>query len=137
MWWVCRAAVAAALFGSAFQHALQPYGHVHAIAGYQILPEWSLLTAAAFLPAFHVLLATLCLLPGGRGVGLSGAATLMLVYTIAQASALVRGLAIDCGCFGQSSAAIGAGSLVVPLVLAITAAAAAWSGRSTAMSVTV
>ena len=71
------------------------------VASFRLLPDVLIAPVALGLPPLEVL-AALSALAGGRW-GRAGAFALMillLVFTAAVASALARGLPVDCGCFG-------------------------------------
>ncbi|MDR0285295.1 MAG: DoxX family protein [Propionibacteriaceae bacterium] len=73
---------------------------VTATAAYQILPYWGIQVVGHALPFAEIALGLL--LVSGLFTRLSGAlgALLMLAFIIAIASVWVRGISIDCGCFG-------------------------------------
>jgi len=74
---------------------------------YQLLP-WKICVAAAHYLPWVEFLSGLCLFLKAFERGALLLITLLLsVFTLALASALVRGLNIDCGCFGQVFASTG------------------------------
>jgi uncharacterized membrane protein YphA (DoxX/SURF4 family) len=73
---------------------------VRAVRAYRILPELGAQLAGAGLPAVELLLGVLLLVGAGVRVCALVSAALMAVYLVAIASAWLRGLRIDCGCFG-------------------------------------
>ena len=71
----------------------------HNVAGYQMLPHWANITVAAALPWIEAFCGIL-LIAGYRIRACSFFTTvLMLFFMVAMASAVFRGLEIDCGCF--------------------------------------
>lgn len=70
------------------------------IESFRILPTWAINPTAHFLPWLEIIIG-LTLLAGiwSRQSALLAAATLTL-FTLALASVLLRGLDVDCGCFG-------------------------------------
>jgi putative oxidoreductase len=71
------------------------------IAAYRILPWFSNYLAAAVIPWLETICGVL-LVAGWRVRGAAAVATAMLlVFTTALISTIVRGLDIDCGCFHQ------------------------------------
>ncbi len=77
-----------------------PAGGVRAVRAYRILPESLVHPVAYGLPAFEIVLAALLLFGvATRVVGAIGAGLLAL-FIGSVASAGLRGLRIDCGCFG-------------------------------------
>jgi len=95
------------------------------VDSFQILPAWAVSPLAHFLPFFEIVLAIWLL----SGVGLRISSLLstlaICVFIYAMFSAWHRGLAINCGCFGQGGAPIGLWDLTrdavlfLPLSLAI------------------
>ena len=78
-----------------------PVGFAGSVAAYQILPYFASYFAAAVLP-FTELACGLLLVLGYRvRSGTLIIAGMNLVFMAALASAIVRGLDIDCGCFKQ------------------------------------
>ncbi len=85
---------------------VDPEGTVRSVRAFEILPEALVRPFAYGLPMLELLLALLLLV--GLGTRLAGAvsAVLMLVFLGGIASAWVRGLSIDCGCFGNVGTAV-------------------------------
>ena len=77
-----------------------PQAAVAAVRAYELLPD-SLVTAVGWGLPFAEIVLGLVLLAGlaTRAAG-AAAAAMLLVLVAAVASAAVRGLSIDCGCFG-------------------------------------
>jgi putative oxidoreductase len=81
-----------------------PVAFAGSIAAYQILPYFASYLTAAILP-FVELVCGLLLVTGYRVKGGAIIIALMnLVFIVALASAIARGLDIDCGCFKQGGA---------------------------------
>jgi protein-disulfide isomerase len=93
--------VGAAVFGYAGIAKIgDPAAGVRAVRAYRILPEALVHPVAYGLPAFEIVLAALLLFGvATRFVG-AVAAGLLAVFIGGVASAGLRGLRIDCGCFG-------------------------------------
>ncbi|WP_325696311.1 MauE/DoxX family redox-associated membrane protein [Pseudonocardia sp.] len=79
-------------------------GSVRAVRAYRILPEIAAQMVGAGLPAVELLLGALLLVGAGVRACAVVSAALMVVYMIGIGSAWVRGLQIDCGCFGGGGA---------------------------------
>ena len=97
------------LLGALFVYAgivkiAEPTRFAGTIAAYRILPYFGNYLMAATLPWVELFSGTLLVL----GLRTRGAATLVivlnLVFMAALASAIFRGLDIDCGCFRQTAA---------------------------------
>jgi Methylamine utilisation protein MauE len=96
-----------------------------AIAGYQIIPARLSHAAARLVIAAELAGAVLLAVPLTRRWGAALAAALFAAFCAGMASALRRGLRVDCGCFSAGHAdTIGPGTLVrTGLLLALAAAA--------------
>lgn len=94
-----RLSAGAVLIYASYDKLLDPQAFADAVDDYRILPLALVNLAAVVLPWVE-LVTGLCLLTGlgAPGAGLVTAA-LTAVYTGALTSALLRGLAIGCGCF--------------------------------------
>lgn len=81
---------------------LDTEGTVRSVRAFEILPEALVRPFAYGLPVVELVLALLLLL--GLGTRIAGAFTalLMVVFLGGIASAWMRGLSIDCGCFGNT-----------------------------------
>jgi putative oxidoreductase len=73
------------------------------IAGFGILPAAFINPLALSLPPFEILSGLLLLWPPTRRVGALAIALLSVIFFAALSSALLRGLTLDCGCFGTGA----------------------------------
>ena len=97
---VARLVVAGVFVYAGIAKIGDPAGGVRAVRAYRILPEALVHPVAYGLPAFEIVLAALLLFGvATRFVGII-AAGLLAVFIGGVASAGLRGLRIDCGCFG-------------------------------------
>jgi putative oxidoreductase len=83
------------------------------ISRYQLVPWFLAVGIALYLPWVEVLSGVLIWFPRFERGALLIITFLLGVFTLALGSAWLRGLNIDCGCFGQASVATG---VVYPLV---------------------
>jgi len=124
---LCTLVVVASLLVSGIKHLLQPYFFAHTIASYELVPRGSLGVMALIIPGLQLAIG-LSLLTGVVGrAGFYSAAWLFVSFGLAQASVLVRGLKVDCGCFGFSSSEVTLGSAILPWVLALACFAGIWA----------
>src|SRR5271156_1310152 len=70
------------------------------IAGFAILPAVFINLLALGLPPFEMACGLLLLPPATRRAGALAVAVISVMFFTALASALLRGLTLDCGCFG-------------------------------------
>ncbi len=100
---VCRLVLAAVFIYAGVIKAHDVVGFAGQIANYQILPyAWNYLVAAT-LPYLELLCGFLLLINQRIRPALLVLCVLNVVFIAALASALVRGLDIDCGCFKPGS----------------------------------
>jgi Methylamine utilisation protein MauE len=80
---------------------LDPAAFAVEIEHYQLVPWWSCALLALFLPWLEICVGIgLLAQPVWRGA-LAWATGLLLLFSAALLSAMLRGLSIDCGCFGR------------------------------------
>lgn len=79
---------------------IDPQSSVAAVRAYQLLPTWMETIVGWGLPFAEIALGLLLLVGIATRPVAAATAILMLVFIVAVASAAVRGLSIDCGCFG-------------------------------------
>jgi protein-disulfide isomerase/uncharacterized membrane protein YphA (DoxX/SURF4 family) len=77
-----------------------PAASVRAVRAYRVLPEWLAKGVGYGLPYVEIGLAALLLLGLATRLAAWVSAILLLVFLAGMISAAVRGLRIDCGCFG-------------------------------------
>lgn len=95
--WLC-----AAVFGlAAWGKLSDPLAFADSIAAYGLVPWRPGITLLALvLPVLEILLAALMVTGWWRRPAVLGLGGLTSIFTLALLSASVRGLNIDCGCFG-------------------------------------
>lgn len=84
--------------------AVDPLAFARSLATYQLLPQQGNLLVAVTLPWVEIVCATLLLLGWRVRPAALVAAVLNLIFIVAIASVLARGLNVDCGCFGHDAA---------------------------------
>ena len=95
-----RAVLGGVLLLAGTLKAMDPQASVAAVRAYELLPA-GLVTAVGWgLPFAEIALGVLLLAGLATRVVATAAAALLLVLAAAVASAALRGLSIDCGCFG-------------------------------------
>ncbi len=97
--WVCRFSIGAVYLVAALGKLRDPVKFMGAMSDYRLLPASVLPLGAAGMPGVELVVA-LCLLGGIRvRAAAMLATTLMLIFMAAIASAMARGLDLDCSCF--------------------------------------
>jgi putative oxidoreductase len=93
-------ALAAIFIYAGIDKMRDPLDFADSIAGFAILPAALISLMAMGLPLFEVGCGLLLIGPATRRIGALAVAVISIVFFIALASALLRGLTLDCGCFG-------------------------------------
>ena len=90
---------------SSLEKIVDPASFAHSISNYKLLPPWLPMTAATILPWLELFCGFALL----SGIFIRGSALLvsamLIAFTLAVISGLLRGLDISCGCFTQDPAA--------------------------------
>ncbi len=83
-----------------------PTESVRAVRNYRLLPEWVVPTVGHGLPILEILLGA-CLLVGVFTRAAAVVSVLLfLAFLVGISSAWIRGLSIDCGCFGGGGGSV-------------------------------
>ena len=122
--------VAAILLSTGLIHAAQPYYFIHSIASYRLLPVTALGLFGLWLPYIQIVVAFCIGLRIVDRTALALAAVLFMAFTIAQITVILRGLNIDCGCFGFVAYTVTPTSALLPLVLCLCSVVALIGSRS-------
>jgi putative oxidoreductase len=93
-------AVAAVFIYAGIDKIRDPLQFADSTAAFAILPAVFINLLALGLPPFEIACGVLLLGPRTRRVGALAVAGISVVFFTALASALLRGLTLDCGCFG-------------------------------------
>ena len=93
-------AVAAVFIYAGIDKIRDPLQFADSIAAFAILPAVLINLLAMGLPPFEIVCGLLLIGPWTRRVGSLAVAVILVVFMIALSSALLRGLTLDCGCFG-------------------------------------
>jgi uncharacterized membrane protein YphA (DoxX/SURF4 family) len=75
-----------------------------AIDSYQLLPDWAVFIIARCLPWFELLLGLLLVAGFGLRYVAAAASVLLAVFLGVMIRSYMKGLGIDCGCFGVGEA---------------------------------
>jgi hypothetical protein len=105
--WVCRIAVAAIFLLAAVPKLLDPLDFAKAITNYRVaIPPFGqdyVFAVAVFLPAFEAVIALALFFNRWKRTASLLASLLLVLFLILISQAVVRGLNIDCGCFGTGA----------------------------------
>ena len=97
---LARLGLAAVWLLSGFEKASDPRETIVAVRSYELLPESLVSMVAATLPYLEISLGVLLVLGFATRLAAGLSALLLLVFIGGVISAAIRGLSIDCGCFG-------------------------------------
>ncbi len=100
---VIAVAVAALFIYAGIEKLQDPQHFADSIAAFAILPAVLINVVAFTLPPFEIACGVLLLVPRTRRIGALAVALVCVVFFSALISALLRGLTLDCGCFGSSA----------------------------------
>jgi putative oxidoreductase len=92
--------LAAVFFYASIDKLRDPLQFADSIGGFAILPAALISPFALSLPPFEIACGLALLWPRSRRVGALAVAFISVVFFAALSSALLRGLTLDCGCFG-------------------------------------
>jgi hypothetical protein len=98
--------IGAAFLHSGYMHMNFPFAFLSSIMGYSILNGIVAIVLAGALPAMLVILGVWNCAGVNKRLVAPMSSALLFVFAIAQWSALVRGLDIQCGCFGFENSPI-------------------------------
>ena len=99
---VLRLLIAALFLFAAITKLFDPGAFAQQIANYQLTPWPAAAVLSVFLPALELCVGICLLLGRWESGALVWLAVLLIIFSGALLSAIVRGLSIDCGCFGRS-----------------------------------
>ena len=108
--------------------AYDPGAFAIEIQRYNLIPWLPGALASVYLPWLEIMVGALLVVKRLERGALLLITCLLLVFTFALASATVRGLGIDCGCFGKAFAATGTIFPLVRNVLLLGGVAFLWRG---------
>ncbi len=99
---VSRAVVGVVFLAAGISKALDMTAFAGEISAYQMMPTALVQPMAIALPLLEILIGVYLLVGLMQRWAAGAAGVLLLVFIAAMASALVRGLTLDCGCFGSA-----------------------------------
>jgi putative oxidoreductase len=104
--WLCRIALAGLFLWAAYGKLRDPYAFAASIYAYRIVPAGVATVGGVVMPAIEIV-AALALITGllWRGGGIVLAA-MLAVFVAALFQAILRGIDIHCGCFGEGSSRV-------------------------------
>lgn len=125
---VARLALAGVFGWAGFMKLGDPSALADAITNYRLLPEVTVPFAAALLPAAEIAVAV-ALVAGPCVQGGALLAALMLTaFAVGMAQARLRGIDLDCGCFGAAAQTqVSWTKVAMNLALASVAGVVAWA----------
>lgn len=101
---LARYGLAAVWLISGVLKAVDPDQTYVAVRAYDVLPEAGVEIVAAMLPWVEIALGVLLVVGAGTRAVAVASAVMLLVFIAGVTQAWVRGLSIDCGCFGGGGA---------------------------------
>ena len=104
IFWLVRIVLGALFIYAGGRKLLDPAEFADAIAGFNAAPTILIHLVALGLPVFEVILGVLMFIPVRflARVGAFGIIVLNVGFIVLLASAWIRGLSVECGCFGMN-----------------------------------
>ncbi|MBV8454655.1 MAG: DoxX family membrane protein [Deltaproteobacteria bacterium] len=96
-------ALAAVFIYAGVDKIRDPLQFADSIAAFAILPRALINLFALSLPLFEIACGLLLLWPSTRRIAALAVVVISVVFFVALSSALLRGITIDCGCFGAGA----------------------------------
>jgi len=100
---IVRLIAAGVFLYAGWQKLIAPQEFADNIAAYQLLPVQAINIFALTLPPLELIVGCLLLIGFQRRLAAFSAVLMIVVFFVALASAIARGLNIDCGCFGSET----------------------------------
>jgi uncharacterized membrane protein YphA (DoxX/SURF4 family) len=98
---ILRVALGAVFVVAAWMKLREPWAmFAMAIDSYQVLPDWAVELVARALPWFELLLGVVLIAGLWRRLSTPVASLLLAVFFVLMVRAMIKGMQIDCGCFG-------------------------------------
>lgn len=98
---ILRLLLAAVFLYAAYTKLRQPWLlFAMSIDAYQVLPEWAVLTLGRTIPWLELALGFLLATGIGLRYAAAGASILLAAFFAIMLQAYIKGMGIDCGCFG-------------------------------------
>ena len=98
-WVIVRLVLGFIFVYASFYKMASPGAFAHEIANFHLVPGWAINPMAIVLPTLQLICGLALVLNRGTKGASFLIFSMMIVFQIAVASALVRGLNISCGCF--------------------------------------
>lgn len=101
VFWVLRVLLGAVFVYAAWLKLREPWAlFAITIDSYQVLPSWAVELGARGLPWFELLLGVLLIVGVWRRLSTTTTSLLLCVFFALMIRAMIKGMEIDCGCFG-------------------------------------
>ncbi len=99
---LCRIGLCAMFVYAGALKLSDPNGFAEDLMNYRLLPEALVAPLALVLPVLEIVTAVALLLPSYARGGALLCALMLAVFAAAMAQAKMRGIDLECGCFGQA-----------------------------------
>ena len=127
---VVRLALGALFIFAGGTKAYDPGAFAIEIQRYHLIPWFGAVLVSMYLPWLEILVGALLILKRLEHGALLLIVCLLVVFSFALASATLRGLSIDCGCFGKAFTATGTIFPLLRNVLLLACTGFLWIDRS-------
>jgi len=116
---IIQVLVATLLLVSGLTHLAQPYFFAHSVASYRVFPSAFIPFVGLVVPGVQVSLGLMHLMQIHRRFTLGVSAAIFFAFTLLQVTVILRGMNIDCGCFGFTASPVSVATMSVPLVCCV------------------
>lgn len=114
-----RLALAFIFIISSIEKMKNPYAFALSVDAYQIFPNWIINLSVLLIPWFELFIAFGLIFRYKLKANLILYILLMLLFTLLVVVAIIKGLDIECGCYGESSSKVGLTKLLENILIMI------------------
>ncbi len=104
---------------SSIEKLKDPYAFALSVDAYQIFPDWIINLSALLIPWFELFIGFGLIFKYKLKANLIFYIFLMFSFTILVIIAMIKGLDIECGCYGESSSKVGVTKLLENILIMI------------------
>ena len=105
-WWLLRLVIGGVFVYAGAIKLMEPLAFADSIATYQLVPKWGINFVALGLPPMEIIAGVMLILGWQQRLAVFCLLVFALVFCFALAQGLLRGLEIDCGCFGAGKGSV-------------------------------
>lgn len=104
---------------SSIEKLKDPYAFALSVDAYQVFPDWIVNLSTLLIPWLELFIAFGLIFKFKLRANLILFGSLMIMFTLLVVIAMIKGLDIECGCYGESSSKVGLTKLVENILIII------------------